>query len=215
MRISPTDEPTAQHVLAFDKKCSVGGIKSKCGTLIMKRFGHMKVEDVEVAKAIFQPTAAQKHSLGHLASGRLVAEVIEHLKMVHTWPDLLLLPDTALGPDPLYGRSNVAMVTHYQDPKDFVLFTPGWLLLARDRSFSLGVFSTVVTNFNPQGAMAQVTNDDGRSKLQEVSEGMNHAQKRWVAETFQQVLDGCNGIFADKATAVAQCVDYWTSLANE
>jgi hypothetical protein len=170
------------------------------------------MDDIELAKSLFPPEPMEG-SLWSQAQGSMVREVAELLKPVVTWPDLLSMPDEALGLDPFYGATNAALVIYRLNSDDVVRFLPGWLLLARDRSFSLGVMSTMIAALHPNGVMAQVTNDDGRSELETLVDGMNLPQRHWVAAIFKQILDGCRGVFADKAQTVAECVAFWEAAS--
>lgn len=172
------------------------------------------MDDVEIAKRIFPPSPSEGTSIWSLAQGTLEPQIAGHLKDVRTWPDLLALPDDALGLDRFYGRRNAAVVTHGLDIVDFARFLPGWLLLARDRSFNLGAFSTIIARIHPQGVLAQIKNEDGRSELETMIAALNNTQRRWIADIVGQILQLCRGSIINDLTTVEEAFAYWASVSE-
>jgi hypothetical protein len=164
---------------------------------------------MEDAFRLFPPKGVGGKSLRQSVPATALIETGEFLDNVQSWPDLLNLPDSVLGPDPLYARSNLGAIISYLNGETFVTLLPGWVLLAYERSFDLGIFGSILSNLDPEGVRSEYMLPSGRSEFKEYFVLLNDDQKRWITDMLWNIENLCIGQFAWQRANVARVRHRW------
>lgn len=169
-------------------------LKSALSVFPMKRMGRADI------KMLARASSARSH-----------AAVFE---TVNSWIDVLSIPDNLLGPVPLFFEDDVSTVLCYMEGHDFVDFIPGWLILAYERSFALGVHSTVLACLSPGGVIGSAINEDGSSDLDRIRAMMTEDQIVWVHQMLKLINEMSVGKYACSRQLLDELLDYWSPTSQ-